>query len=236
MALRGLVRMLMVAVVAATQMPASAVVLCARPRSNGTFNTSVKVREACRSNEMQLDPGALGLQGPKGDPGPSAVVRDVAGAMVGTIAEIPNPLAPQPMRVVRTVAGSAIALPVDTEGFVDDQAGTVAAIGYDSSDCSGTPLIGFGRNLPNNPPALLPTAFVRGDTAYYQAGPLAPHHPFSESATGYTSTSCASVPGTFTPPDTCCVSRDYGPDTLAEAVPVDLMALGLIPPFHVDTP
>lgn len=52
---------------------ASAVVLCARPRLDGTFNATVKIRELCKPREQQLDPVALGLQGPpgqQGDPGP----------------------------------------------------------------------------------------------------------------------------------------------------------------------
>jgi hypothetical protein len=50
---------------------ADAVVLCARPRSDGTFNTSVKIRESCKGNETPLAPLALGLTGPPGPPGPS---------------------------------------------------------------------------------------------------------------------------------------------------------------------
>src|SRR5262245_21571650 len=50
-------------------MEAHAVVLCARPRSDGTFNTSIKLREVCKSSETQLDPTALGLTGPQGPTG-----------------------------------------------------------------------------------------------------------------------------------------------------------------------
>src|SRR5262245_9447737 len=53
---------------------AAAVVLCARPRADGTFNTTVKLRESCHATEMQLDPVALGLQGPEGPQGPPGVV------------------------------------------------------------------------------------------------------------------------------------------------------------------
>jgi hypothetical protein len=55
---------------------AAAVVLCAQPRGDGTFNTTVKLREMCKAHERQLDPDALGLRGPAGpkgdtgDPGP----------------------------------------------------------------------------------------------------------------------------------------------------------------------
>jgi hypothetical protein len=50
---------------------AEAVVLCAKPSANGTFNTSVKIREACKPNETQLDPADIGAQGPQGPVGPS---------------------------------------------------------------------------------------------------------------------------------------------------------------------
>ena len=43
--------------------PAHALVLCGNPSG------SVFVRATCRSAEQQLDPVALGLQGPKGDKG-----------------------------------------------------------------------------------------------------------------------------------------------------------------------
>lgn len=43
--------------------------LCARRRSDGLLNSSVAVREACRSTETRLDPAALGLQGPAGPQG-----------------------------------------------------------------------------------------------------------------------------------------------------------------------
>src|SRR5437879_5862237 len=48
---------------------ARAVVLCARARSDGTFSTTLKVRELCKSSETQLAPGALALQGPAGPQG-----------------------------------------------------------------------------------------------------------------------------------------------------------------------
>ena len=50
---------------------AEAVVLCAKPRSDGTFNTSVKAREACKTGETQFDAAQIGAQGPQGPVGPS---------------------------------------------------------------------------------------------------------------------------------------------------------------------
>ena len=50
---------------------AEAVVLCAKPKSDGTYNTNVKLREVCKTGETQLDSTALGLQGPQGEQGPA---------------------------------------------------------------------------------------------------------------------------------------------------------------------
>ena len=61
---------------------AEAVVLCAKPRADGTFNTSVKVRETCKTDETQLDAAAIGAQGPQGPVGPSeAWVGETDGRM-----------------------------------------------------------------------------------------------------------------------------------------------------------
>lgn len=49
---------------------ANAVMLCARARPDGSFNTNVKIREACSPTERMLDAASLGLQGPQGPQGP----------------------------------------------------------------------------------------------------------------------------------------------------------------------
>jgi hypothetical protein len=58
------VRPLLVAgILALSFRQADAIVLCAKPDNDGTFNTNVKIRTtACKQSETQLDPGALGLQ------------------------------------------------------------------------------------------------------------------------------------------------------------------------------
>jgi len=63
---------LLTAIVLALAVPAESVVLCAKQRSDGTFSSTVKIRETCAGREVALDPVALGLQGPKGDPGEPA--------------------------------------------------------------------------------------------------------------------------------------------------------------------
>lgn len=52
---------------------AQAAVLCARPRRDGTFNSSVRIREVCRPGEVQLNPTVLDLQGPPGPQGEPGV-------------------------------------------------------------------------------------------------------------------------------------------------------------------
>ncbi len=48
---------------------ADAAVLCARLRAGGTFSSGLAIRETCKRNETQVNPSALGLQGPPGPPG-----------------------------------------------------------------------------------------------------------------------------------------------------------------------
>src|SRR5437660_704821 len=68
-------------------------------------DATLKVRDTCKLTETQVDPVALGLQGPpgapgpqgvKGDPGlqgppgPGVVVRDANGAFVGQVVGFPG--------------------------------------------------------------------------------------------------------------------------------------------------
>ena len=70
------VRPLLVAgILALSFRQADAIVLCAKPDNGGTFNTNVKIRTtACKPSETQLDPGALGLQGPTGPTGARGLI------------------------------------------------------------------------------------------------------------------------------------------------------------------
>lgn len=125
---------------------ASAAVLCARLQpSTGTFQegASIKLRATtCRSREVQLDPDTLGIRGPKGDPGtpgvrgPGAVVRDATGALVG----IHEPVLIGTFGaelLVRSFAGVTATFGFD-KNAID---GTVNAVFYESTDCSGAPLV-----------------------------------------------------------------------------------------------
>ena len=53
--------LVMLAVMLCTTPVAHAAVLCVRPRSDGTFNASVKIREVCKAREVQLQPQDVGF-------------------------------------------------------------------------------------------------------------------------------------------------------------------------------
>lgn len=68
-----------VLMIAVAAQAAAAVVLCARPKGDGTFNTTIKLRDACKPGEVQLDAAALGLRGPQGEQGPRGPEGPVRG-------------------------------------------------------------------------------------------------------------------------------------------------------------
>jgi hypothetical protein len=42
--------------------PAASAVLCAKPKAGGAFNSTVKIREACKEHETPLSPGMVGWE------------------------------------------------------------------------------------------------------------------------------------------------------------------------------
>jgi hypothetical protein len=56
--MRSLAGLVLVAVAVGSS---EAAVFCAKPSRDGTLNGSVKVREACKRNELQLAPGDVGF-------------------------------------------------------------------------------------------------------------------------------------------------------------------------------
>jgi hypothetical protein len=137
------------------------------------------VREACLKTEVQVNPSALGLQGPAG---PGLVVRDGNGALIGPLlgtngGRTGTPFEGVQVAVTETVLdGRKIAIvgnleesPGSAEGFVNAS----SILYYESSDCTGTPL--FNLTAPIAPTAsavvrnLSPTTKT-GTTLYFPAG------------------------------------------------------------------
>ena len=248
-------RMRWMAAVACVAMATSAgaVVLCAHPRADGTFNTTVKIREACRNSELQLDPLALGLQGPPGPPGlpgPAAgvTVRDANGAIIG--AWKPEPA--NAGQAMLTLSGNAVALQVLPYGLYDSQ---IVKTYHESADCSGPPLLrddvvadggtanpgflfvyqGFDLDGTAYYPHALRFSSTLGSYDYAGCAVCAPYGCSCAPLT--TPGGCSTAGGTFTPPNECCFSY-AGPPTevVGEIATFDLTTLGLAPPLHLEGP
>ena len=71
-------RLILVGLAVAPAIPARAAVLCQ------TASATLKVRDAYRPRETQVDPAALGLQGPSGAQGPGLTAKDTNGKVVGS--------------------------------------------------------------------------------------------------------------------------------------------------------
>jgi hypothetical protein len=157
---RQLLALVIASAVLGSVSSAHAVVLCARQKADGTFNSSVRIREACRPTETQLDPIGLGLQGPAGTIGPSGptgsvgpqgpagptpVVKDANGMLVGVVvgtAPIGDPVSAQPpgngVTVIRRVGPVPIEFYVTDTGFPEREH---AGLEFSNANCTGTPMV-----------------------------------------------------------------------------------------------
>jgi hypothetical protein len=209
------------------------VVLCARPRTDGTFNTTVRIREACKANEVQLNPGALGLQGPAGPRGPGLVVKDTGGIVVGAVLDAwssPN-IQIQSLSVARDMgSGQVDVLRLTRDGIVDD--GNPSFI-YESPDCTGQAYL----DISASPQPILGIAVTHGGTTYYQAasGSLVSRGSARVFGIGDAATCATAYGGTWTAPDQCCYAclppSECGP---AVRAPGATTTLGFVPPFRVE--
>jgi hypothetical protein len=199
---------------------AQAEVLC-KSKSNAVL----AARTACTSKEVQVDPIALGLQGPQGPPGPAVVVVDSRGSLVGLLLGA-NGL------VIRQVHNSLFVTSISAEGFMESGGVTVY---FESTDCSGEPLIVTG--LPESPSNLLPPSLLFRGRVYYAGDVPAIRTLNSQLTTPFTSEECGSRGGTMVLPDSCCFSPVWAvsPNTvwtsLVQTVSVD--SFGLLPPFRI---
>ncbi len=212
--------------------PAHAVVLCAKPRTDGTFNTSIKLREACKPAEQVLDPEGLGLRGPAGPAGPagqtgrSVTVVDANGLYVGVVS---NAFA-SGADVVRRINGLLMAFGFDISGF----RGTQFGLFFTTTDCTGTPHLpladGGGTLVP------LPTYVSPSGVAYYATPPSTSLTISSVLTYSYGESTCVGDNGTFTPPNSCCLLSTPSFPSVGDVATFDLNSLGLAPPFHTEGP
>lgn len=208
------------------------VVLCARQRGDGTFSSTIKIREHCSGRETALDLAALGLQGPRGPHGPGTTVKDASGALVGVVTSaIPGEPPWSDVWVSRQVDGSTTLLKVRTEGV--GQTHDAISLYYESADCSGAGYVDSTFDTP-----LLSVARVlRGPHAFFPIGSSRTIVFGSFAQVGPEFTTCLGN-ATHIPPDRCCTVAVCGggqpcqSTSVARVVEVDLS--NLIPPFHVE--
>ncbi len=193
----------------------------------------MRVRETCKTNEVQLDPGSLGLQGPpgqSGERGPALVWKDASGMFVG-MADFGGGSAG-----VRRLGGNLVRLDLNPSGFI--QRGTSIFGTFDTyyvtPDCSGTPL--FPVNFGTTDQYVFSSA-IFGTVMYHVQGPatvpsstsqLVPNPNFAPFCSGYS--------GTIIPGGCCRPYFNTFQTGLAPVVTFDLTTLGLVPPFHIEGP
>jgi hypothetical protein len=192
---------------------AEAAVLCARPKQDGTFSTSLKVREQCRSSETQLDPATLGLQGPPGPPGLGQVVRDAAGTFVGTVIDR-SENDPFAVIVMRQIGPDVVTFAIRSDGIPPGPNWAPTAM-YESADCSG-PAFLVGITAP-----LLPEGRLADGQLYYPA-------PSPETPVKRTLLSRKSYLGAGQ-----CDPTPYS-EPLTDTIPIRVAAMPVLtPPFRV---
>ena len=233
---------------------ANAAALCARPRTDGTFNASVRIREMCRANERQLDPSALGLQGPlgpqgsvgpsgpqgaigtQGPAGPGLAVKDVNGTVVGQVLQEVNTGSGRAIEVYREVAGGKFRFSVRRDGFMPADPGI--AINFDGANCTGSAFLQV-ESVTVDTGVLIDQAYVHNDLLYYRSGLSTVFNQLSQMFFPVDSVAACSggVSQFFIPPAACC--RTFVSTSSLNGYPVstfELNTLGLVPPFHVEAP
>jgi hypothetical protein len=134
-------------------------VLCARKKADGTFNSTVKIRDACRTGEAVLNPFALGGQGTPPSGGSTVVYKDANGVTIGPMS---NSFQTCGMgAAIVEVGGTLVQFPVY------DGPSSLWCLYFESADCSGQP---FLRNDVCSS-AFPPAGIVIGGTLYYSTGP-----------------------------------------------------------------
>lgn len=245
-------RLLVAPLVVAISVPAHAVVFCTAKTGSGT----IRIRPACKKNESQLDPVALGLKGepgPKGDPGakgdaapeaPRVVVRDATGALVGAvIGPTFAPVDPPPWPasypsdglfrggtpVARRIGGTVVQFSVDAHRVLTGPNLVPDTLTFDSTDCSGP------ARVLVDPSALMSMAWMEGDGVHYATLPGS-----SRSFRSIAFFVTAGSPCNFTPlPTGRCCRGDLEPNNFrnqGDVLQLDEAALGVVPPFHVEGP
>src|SRR5262249_29162050 len=159
--------------------------------------TALRIRESvCKPTEIQVSPASIGIR-------PSAVWKDQNGKIMGAYSEGGYVLLPIPGRTLRVRTDGFGNLPV----AIDNCGGLY----LESSDCSGTALLGATARLISQPETCF---LIRGGIIYYAPdgdGATFQINSVLRVSDQYNSAAdCGG--GTFSAPNGCCqtLSEEYG--------------------------
>jgi hypothetical protein len=182
-----------------------------------TRHGALVVRGACRRKEVPLDLAAVGVGGPKGDPGPKGGSHhrlrafDASGKpLPGYLSARGDVIVPQGSRAVRVRA--------TLDGF---EAG--GQFFFDAMNCTGQRLVDEGP--------LVHQTTVVGTTAYYAGDPVE-LHAFQSSLFSLTAAECNGPGDTYDPAIGFCCRNYTGAVRAGPAAAVDLGAF--TPPFRLE--
>ena len=227
-------QMLLVLALVAFATPADALVMCGPKKPDGSLRegAAVKLRSACKPNEVVVDPVALGLQGPPGVG--AAILTDSTAARIGVVVAWPDLIYLEDV-VVRGVTMPLVILASSVEGF------PAASLKFETTDCSGQPLLDAQFPLEKyqradgalGPPSGAGSIAGPGTLIYYAAG--TPETRVIASVKTATSEAvCADHPGgVFTPPNTCCYPVAGGPEPRQSAAVGTVPVGAFVPPFKL---
>ena len=162
--------------------------------------------------------------------GGDVVVKDVNGKLVGVVSELSSGLG---TFVVKRIEGGVFSFYAYRSGFQD-----LVGWYFESPDCTGSPFISpdWGDEGSEELP-LIPGLQILDGTGYYPVPPLAERQIRSNLSIPSTEDWCSPPGGRFSPPNRCCYSYQFPyAQVVGSVATVDLDALGLEPPFHVEAP
>jgi hypothetical protein len=157
------------------------------------------------------------------------IVVDSMGSLVGAVMELDGNYPQTGAYVVRRIDSTPVLFHASAAGLDNSEqfVGMAAAL-FESTDCSGSPLVPADVTAGFYPVR----AGVAGTTAYYANGPATTRTIRSQI---YPRTSC--LAGEIAIANgACCAPGGPYTESFQEAVKLDLATLGLVPPFRIDTP
>ena len=197
-------------------------------------NGRLALRPSCRAGERTFDPSGFAVAGPEGPSGPqgpagaaatfSLRLVDAIDQEVGEVFQL-HPSGFARVRISRPPLQEPVLFFVTAKGFDSTTLGQ-PGLWYASADCTGVPYI--RERYPQY--VQLPRAEVSGTAAYYTTA-LPADLEMQSLEIDYGGVQCPAGL-TATPRATCCENYTQTVPGVQPAVRVELVSLGLRPPFR----